>query len=77
MNYQDYITSDPSILYGKPTIKGTRIGVDLITEKLAAGESIEQVLDAYPHITRDQIRACLYYATAIIRNEEVHYLKAG
>jgi uncharacterized protein (DUF433 family) len=77
MDYQDHIISNPEILYGKPTIKGTRIGVDLIIEKLAAGESIEQLMMAYPHITKEQIYACLSYATAVIRNEDIHYLKAS
>ena len=77
MDYQDHIISNPKILYGKPTIKGTRIGVDLVIEKLAAGESFEQLMTAYPHITREQIYACLSYATAVIRNEDIHYLKAS
>ena len=77
MNYQDVIESNPSVLYGKPTIKGTRIAVDLITEKLSMGESVEELLLAYPQLTAHQIYACLAYATAVIRNEEVYYLKAS
>ncbi|WP_420458167.1 DUF433 domain-containing protein [Neolewinella sp.] len=62
MNWQPYITTDPKILYGKPTIRGTRISVDLIIDKLAAGESFEYLLSAYPHISLEQIYACLAYA---------------
>ncbi|MCY7353242.1 MAG: DUF433 domain-containing protein [Cytophagaceae bacterium] len=59
MNWQDHITSDPAILYGKPIVKGTRIGVDLILEKLANDESVGQLLHAYPPLTEEHIRACL------------------
>src|SRR6266436_3363499 len=54
------IQSDPSIMMGKPVIVGTRITVELILEKLAAGESIEQIVDAHPRLTRDQIRAVVH-----------------
>jgi len=49
-------------MVGKPVIKGTRITVDLVLEKLAAGESIDDILSSYPHLTREQILACLDYA---------------
>lgn len=62
LDWQEYITSDPDILYGKPTIKGTRIPVDLILEKLAYGESMEQLLKAYPRINQEAIYACLFFA---------------
>jgi uncharacterized protein (DUF433 family) len=56
------IQSDPSIMMGKPVIAGTRITVELILEKLAAGEAIEQVMEAHPRLTKDAIRAALDYA---------------
>ena len=56
------IVSDPRILGGKPVIEGTRISVVLIVESLAAGETVEQLLQAYPHITREGIRAALALA---------------
>jgi uncharacterized protein (DUF433 family) len=59
---QARIVSDPRILGGKPVIEGTRISVELIVEHLAAGETVEQLLEAYPHITREGIRAALAYA---------------
>lgn len=49
----------PEILYGKPVIKNTRIPVDLILEKLASGDTIEDLLGAYPKIIREDIIACL------------------
>ena len=77
MQYHELIESKPDVLYGKPVIKGTRIAVDLITEKLSLGESIDDLLAAYPHLRAIHIYACLAYATAVLRSEEVRYLKAS
>lgn len=76
MNWRDYITSDPNILFGKPVIKGTRVPVDLILEKLGNGETMEQLLEAYPRITEVAIHACLLFASDTVRNEIV-YAQAG
>jgi uncharacterized protein (DUF433 family) len=72
MNWQDHIIRDPEILFGKPCIKGTRISVDLILEKLSGGEPIEYLLTAYPKISREDILACLQYAAENIRNETIY-----
>ena len=56
------ISSNPSIMLGKPVIAGTRITVELILEKLAAGETAEQILSAYPHLHTESIRAALAFA---------------
>ena len=56
------IVSDPSVMMGKPIVIGTRITVELILEKLAAGETLEQVLDAHPRLTREAILAALAFA---------------
>ena len=56
------ILSDPNVMMGKPIIAGTRITVELILEKLAAGETNEQILDAHPRLTRDAIQAALEFA---------------
>lgn len=63
-NLENLIHSNPKIMFGKPVIKGTRVPVDLILEKLAAGETIEQLLRAYPHITADSIQACLAFSSS-------------
>ena len=68
MKLEEHITSDPQILFGKPVIKGTRIPVDLILEKLAAGENTEQLLKAYPRITAESIQACLLYAAESVKS---------
>ncbi len=56
------IVSDPAIMMGKPVVAGTRITVELILEKLAAGESIEQILSSHPRLTRPGILAALAFA---------------
>jgi uncharacterized protein (DUF433 family) len=60
------ITSDPEILGGKPVIAGTRISVQLILEKLGDGWSIQDLLEDYPHLTRDQIIAAIAYAASVM-----------
>lgn len=56
------ITTDPAVMMGKPVVAGTRITVELILEKLAAGETVEQILDAHPRLTRQGVSAALLYA---------------
>ena len=67
-----WIVTDPKVMFGKPVIKGTRIPVDLILEKLAHGNTIENILESYPHINKEAIFACLYYASLQIRNEHIY-----
>jgi len=65
------ISSDPGIMLGKPVIAGTRVTVELILDKLAAGESHGQIARAHPHLPPHSIEAALAYAAAMIRNEVV------
>ncbi len=71
MTWITYIKSDPRILFGKPVIKGTRIPVDLILEKLAAGNTTEKLLKAYPRLTKKAIQACLLFASDNTKHEKV------
>ena len=66
------IASDPKIMMGKPVIAGTRITVELILEKLAAGETIEQILDAHPRLTREAIQAALAFAAKSLKADVVY-----
>jgi len=68
------IVSDPNIMMGKPVIAGTRITVELILEKLAAGETIEQILEAHPHLTRVAVQAALAFAAEALRADVVYPL---
>jgi uncharacterized protein (DUF433 family) len=70
MDWRDRITSDPDILVGKPTVKGTRISVELVLGWLAQGWTHEMVLESYPHLTRDDILACLAFAADMLRDEQ-------
>jgi uncharacterized protein (DUF433 family) len=65
------ITLNKDVLAGKPVIKGTRIPVYLILELLASGMNQEEVLNEYPSLTSEDIRACLAYASKIVREEEI------
>jgi uncharacterized protein (DUF433 family) len=63
------ITLDPAVMLGKPCIVGTRITVELILRKLANGRSFDEIIERYPHITADDIRAALDYAAVKMRLE--------
>lgn len=71
MDYSQYIIRNPEVMLGKPTLKGTRITVELILRKLAAGYSVDDILTSYPHLQRDQIFAVFAYMADVIANEEV------
>ena len=66
------IISDPTIMMGKPVIAGTRITVELILEKLAAGETAEQILDAHPRLTREAIQEALAFAAKALKADVVY-----
>ena len=66
------IVSDPNVMMGKPVVSGTRITVELILEKLATGEAIEQILDAHPRLTREAIQAALAFAAEALRADVVY-----
>lgn len=63
------IEINPSVMLGKPVIQGTRIPVELILRKLAEGATHEDLLDSYPRLTEDDIRACMAYAADTISHE--------
>jgi uncharacterized protein (DUF433 family) len=72
MNWQDHIVIDPKILVGKPVIKGTRIAVEFVIDLLGRGWTVEQILEEYDHLTREQIQACLAYASDVLKSEQVY-----
>lgn len=65
------ITTDPNICFGKPCIRGTRIWVSLIVENLADGVTEKELLEAYPQLTPDDIRAALAYAAEVTRERVI------
>jgi uncharacterized protein (DUF433 family) len=72
---EELIQSHPSIMMGKPVVAGTRITVELILEKLAAGETMEQILEAHPRLTREAIQAALAFAARALRADVVYPLQ--
>jgi len=69
------IVSNPKVMMGKPVIRGTRITVELILEKFAAGQTEDQILHAHSHITREGIRAALAFAAEALRASVVYPLE--
>ena len=67
----------PQIMHGKPVIKGTRIPVGLILGYLAGGMTVEEILGEYPTLTREDVLACLEYASYVVDNEEVLELETA
>ncbi|MEI8094644.1 MAG: DUF433 domain-containing protein [Spirochaetales bacterium] len=70
-NYHQRISSSPDVLSGKPVIRGTRISVELILTRLAEGATVEWLLDAWPHLTRDDVLAALAYSASVVASEEM------
>ncbi len=70
----EIIQSNPAVMMGKPVVAGTRITVELILEKLAAGEAIEQILEAHPRLTRASILGALDFAARALRADVIYPL---
>ena len=68
----DLIVSDPRVMVGKPVVRGTRITVELILEKLAAGQTEDQILKAHPRLTHDGVLAALGFALQALRADVVY-----
>lgn len=64
---EEMIRSDPSIMMGKPVVVGTRVTVELILEKLGAGETIDQVLQEHPRLTREAVLAAIRFGSQALR----------
>ena len=69
-NWNENIETNPNILYGKPVIKGTRIPVDLLLDKMSNRQKFQDIIQNYPDLEEDDLFACLAYAASRIRNEE-------
>ena len=71
------IVADPAIFGGKPIIRGLRISVELVLSLLAQGETWEAILTDYPDMERDDIRACLAYAHAVIAHDTLDTVRVA
>ncbi len=75
MDWRDHIHSDPGILSGKPVVKGTRLSVEFLLDLLANGWSEEQILESYPNLTHDSLRAVFAFAAESARDERAFELR--
>ena len=73
---QPLIVSDPAVMMGKPVVAGTRVTVELILEKAAAGESVEQILASHPRLTKPAILAAFAFAARTLRVDTVYPLSS-
>lgn len=69
MDWHDFIEVNPDVLVGKPVLKGTRIAVELVLERLADGWTIDDVLEAYPHLRREQVLAALSFVSELFKED--------
>jgi uncharacterized protein (DUF433 family) len=76
INWKERIIVNPDILVGKPVVKGTRLAVEFIIDLLASGWTETDILRNYPGLTREDILACLAYASAILHAERVYPIPA-
>jgi uncharacterized protein (DUF433 family) len=73
----ELIVSDPKIMMGKPVVRGTRITVESIVERVDAGESIEAIVDAHPRLTREGVLAAISFAAEALKADVVYPVSSG
>lgn len=71
IDHSKFIIRNPDIMQGKPTIIGTRITVELIVRKISEGYAFTELLEEYPHLNEQQLKAALAYAADVIAHEDV------
>jgi len=76
MPWPERIVVDPQLLAGKPVIRGTRLAVEFILELLAAGQSENEILETYPGLVREDILACLSYASYLAHEYKAYPIPA-
>lgn len=69
---RDMIASDPEVMMGKPIVRGTRITVEMILEKLSEGESVEQIVSEHPRLSEEGVRAALSFARETLRSDVIY-----
>lgn len=77
MDWRTYIQSDPAVLTGKPVVRGTRLAVDFLLGLFAAGWTHQQVLDSYPQLTPDALRAVFAFAAEAMHDESFYAVQLG
>jgi uncharacterized protein (DUF433 family) len=77
MSWKERISIDPVVLNGKPVVRGTRLAVEFIIGLLGQGWAEGDILQNYPGLTREDISACLQYASEVLQAEKVYPLTSG
>jgi uncharacterized protein (DUF433 family) len=77
LDWQERIVIDPDVLVGKPIVRGTRLAVEFIIDLLAQGWTEAELLGNYPRLTREDVQACLGYASATLQAEKVYPVVAA
>ena len=72
MEWPEQISLNPEVLCGKPVVKGTRISVELILDLIGSGWTENEIIEEYPRITSEDIRACVQYAKRLVASERVY-----
>ena len=72
MGWEERIELNPEILVGKPIVRGTRISVQLVIERLADGCTTDELVEQYPRLTKDDVLACLHYASECLLIERAY-----
>lgn len=72
MDIAQYIEINTKVMMGKPVIKGTRITVESLLEKLSAGETEDDILKAHPHLTKEKIKAALAFAAQSLKGDNIY-----
>ncbi|MES2684091.1 MAG: DUF433 domain-containing protein [Pseudomonadota bacterium] len=71
LDWRDHVTVNAEILVGKPIIKGTRISVELLLDRLGYGWSMAEILESYPHLKREDVQAAVKFATELFDGQSV------
>jgi len=77
MNWRDHIHPDPEILVGKPAVRGSRLSVEFLLGLFAAGWTEQQILDNYPRLTPESLRALFAFAVESLGEDPPHFLTAA
>ena len=74
---KERIVSDPEIMLGKPVVRGTRITVESIVERLGAGETVEAIMDAHPRLSREDVFAAIAFAAEVLKSVGAYPVSTG
>jgi len=75
--FSNIITTNPDICHGKPTVRGLRYPVEMILQLLSSGMSMDEILEDYEDLKKDDILACLAYATQLTKIKYIHTMEAA